>query len=471
MCLGVCELNVGASAMPDPPQTLGTALRQFSNQVSALKKQDKLAGQIERELAKNSKSLLREAARETMQARADACSPHCPLCGAPLERVEHRERTILTQWGQITLRRAYGYCPRCQQSFAPADHALGLDKSEQTSPDLAEKLSYLATHLPPGQVAQVFEHLTGQPLAPSKVERQAKKKGEQALEERREDVERALEPQTRGEFSRETRPPDEPEDFTLVIMIDAWMIRERDDWGLSEALRELGLRPERWHDVKSARFFRLDERASDQSGRPLLLGSHSVATRAEAATFADLLFTEAIRWGALRARRVLVVADGALWIWNILSDRLSWVDSATLDFYHGTGHLWTVGHALFGEGSEQAALWVNDLRHKLRHGEHERVVKTLADLAQMGRELEIAPLLEREAAYFAAHHDHLDYEAKAGRGEPIGSGAMESACKQYQLRFKRPGQFWAHEEGLLELYSRRMSGRWESLWPHLLSQN
>ena len=183
------------------------------------------------------------------------------------------------------------------------------------------------------------------------------------------------------------------------------------------------------------------------------------------------MFAEALRWGALRAARVIVVADGAAWIWNIVADRLGWASGATLDFYHATEHLWTVAGALFGEGSEQAQAWVEGLRHKLRHGEHERVVKTLADLAQMGQELNIAEVLEREAAYFGAHAAHLDYQAKAQRGEPIGSGAMESACKQYQLRFKRPGQFWEHEEGLLELYSRRLSGRWNSLWPHLASEN
>jgi hypothetical protein len=471
MCLGICEMNDGVPAAADAPQTLGGAMRQFGRQITALKKQDKLAGQIERELEQNSKSLLREAARETMQARADACSPHCPVCGAPLEQVERRERTILTQWGQVTLSRAYGRCPCCQKNFAPADDALGLEKSQQTSPALAEKLSYLTTMLPPGQVAEVFEHLTGQPIAPAKVEREAKKKGEQALFERRQDLKRALDTETRADFSRENRPPDEPEDFTLVLMMDAWMIRERDDWGLSEALRKQGLRPERWHDVKSARLFRLDQRAVDQNGRPLLLSSHVVATRGDAAAFSELVFCEAVRWGALRASRVLVVADGGVWIWNIAQDRFSWADTLTLDFYHAVAHLWTVGNALFGEGSEAARVWVEGLRHKLRHGQHKRVVKTLADLAQMGQELEIAAVLEREAAYFGAHAGHLDYAAKARRGEPIGSGAMESACKQYQLRFKRPGQFWSQEEGLLELYSRRLSGRWESLWPHLSSQN
>lgn len=472
MCLvhAVSQTTTAATAA-DCPQTLNSASRRFARQVTALKKQNKLAGQIERELEKNSKDLLRQAARETLQARADACPPHCPVCGAPLENVEQAERTILTQWGQITLRRAYGRCRRCKKYFAPADHTLGLDKSQQTSPDLAEKLAWLATRLPPSQAAEVFEHLTGQPIAPAKVEREAKKKGEQALLERREDLRRALDGPSRGEFSRQHKPAAEPAAFTLVLMIDGWMIRERDGWGATEALRRRGMRPERWHETKSARLFRLDQRARDQSGRPLLLSSAVVATRQGLETFADLLLCEAIRAGALRAARVLVVADGAVWIWNVVADRFCWADAATLDFYHATEHLWAVAHALFGEGSEQARAWVEGLRHKLRHGEQGRVVKTLADLARMGRELEVAGVLEREAAYFGAHAGHLDYQAQARRGEPIGSGAMESSCKQYQLRFKRPGQFWAHEEGLLELYSRRMSGRWNSLWPHLASEN
>ena len=62
----------------------------------------------------------------------------------------------------------------------------------------------------------------------------------------------------------------------------------------------------------------------------------------------------------------------------------------------------------------------------------------------------------REWNYFQSHQDHLDYAAKAARGLPIGSGCIESTCKQYQMRVKRCGQFWIKEnlEGLLCLYSR-----------------
>ncbi len=147
-----------AAPVPQPAlQTLEKAWRQFRRQTNALKKQPALAGQIERQLAQNSWQLLRQAARETLQAQADAASPHCPVCDAKLRQVQMPERTIQNQWGPVTLRRAYGQCPRCKVWFAPTDHALGLEPHSQTSPDMSEKLAWLATQMLPAQAAEVFD--------------------------------------------------------------------------------------------------------------------------------------------------------------------------------------------------------------------------------------------------------------------------------------------------------------------------
>ena len=51
-------------------------------------------------------------------------------------------------------------------------------------------------------------------------------------------------------------------------------------------------------------------------------------------------------------------------------------------------------------------------------------------------------MIQRERHYFATHADRMNYQTVARRGWPIGSGAVESACRQKQCRFKRPGQFW-----------------------------
>jgi hypothetical protein len=432
------------------------------------KRKPMLAGSIELQIQSHSKEVLLAAVRQVLQAQADAHGPRCPECGEPLRDVEQAERTVLTQWGEATIRRAYGRCAQCRRYVAPADVAMGLEPHEQTSPDMAEKLTWLATQMPPAQAAEVFEHLTGQPVSASRVERQAKKKGTQALAEREDDRRRALSTTERFEFSKEHKPEDEPEDFTLVLVPDAWMLRERDDWGRTEAMRQQGLTPKRWHEVKSARLFRLDQRADNGSQRAMLIDSRRVATRQEVEGFSELLWTEAMRMGLLRARRLLIIADGGVWIWNMAQDRFPWADG-TLDFYHASQHLWAVAHALFPEDTERARKWVEPLLHQLRHGEHGRVLKKLDGLCRKQAHSEFADVLKRECAYFESHKEHLDYGAKSERGEPIGSGAVESLCKQYQIRFKRPGQFWLTEnaERLLELENRRRNQRWDSLWPHL----
>ena len=72
-------------------------------------------------------------------------------------------------------------------------------------------------------------------------------------------------------------PPPAP--FTLVIEIDAWDIRERDDWGLTEAIRAEGKKPERWHWVYLATVFRLDHRGQTAGERAVITERGFVATR------------------------------------------------------------------------------------------------------------------------------------------------------------------------------------------------
>jgi hypothetical protein len=53
--------------------------------------------------------------------------------------------------------------------------------------------------------------------------------------------------------------------------------------------------------------------------------------------------------------------------------------------------------------------------------------------------------------------------------ESLGSGAIESTCRQYQCRFKRTGQFWtmAGDEALRCLETFWRNGRWQELYPHV----
>jgi hypothetical protein len=51
---------------------------------------------------------------------------------------------------------------------------------------------------------------------------------------------------------------------------------------------------------------------------------------------------------------------------------------------------------------------------------------------------------------------------------PVGSGAIESACRQCQCRFKRTGQFWTNvgDKALMCPETLWRNGRWEQFYPH-----
>lgn len=459
-----------AVAAPRPrthAESFEQVLREFATNVRALAKEESLAGQVELELAEQVKPLLRQALEKTLQAQADKHGPVCPHCGAPLTRTKIKERTLRSQWGEVTLRRVWGYCPKCKQWSAPADHAMALPKSEQNTPVYGETLAYLGTKLPASEAAEVVERVLGEPVAPSRVVRQTRRAGQEALEQRDEDVKAALSTEGRHQFAQEHAAALPREEFALIILMDGWMIRERDFWGQSKALREQGQEPKRWHETKAARIYRLAAADWHEGAVASLKGSNYVATRGDAEAFSELVWTEAVRAGLLRAKRVIVVADGGAWIWNIARDRFSFAEGS-LDFYHACQHLYAVAQAIHGENTGEAKAWFEPLRHQLRHGGEAGVLESLADLKMLIQDEEASATLRRETEYFERHRDHLAYQAKSERGEPIGSGAMESACKQYQVRFKRGGQFWGRnwDESMLELKSRQLAGRWDCLWPH-----
>jgi len=131
--------------------------------------------------------------------------------------------------------------------------------------------------------------------------------------------------------------------------------------------------------------------------------------------------------------------DGAVWLWDLAEDRFREAIK-TLDFHHAREHLRDIAEALYGVGTDEARAWLKPLLHSLRHGQEQRVVRTLAELLispDGQRSVEVQADLQREVNYFQTHREHLHYQAMEKAGAPMGSGAVESLGKQLQARFPR----------------------------------
>ena len=414
---------------------------------------------IERDIENQGRELLRAALQKRIQLRADATPPRCPTCGAPLKAIVSKSIELLSRFGPITIRRDYGRCPKCKTWSAPADAILGAKGTN--TPRMAESLRTLGTVVPPGQGETLSQLLWGMRVDDARIDRELTRAGKEAIEQRRKDDEKALD--TRGRWAVTERvAPALAKGSVMIIMADAFMTRERDDWGRSDEIRAQGGKPERWHESKVGTIFLQDDCVvcGDKSQRPVILRRSFVATREGAFAFGQMLFAEAVRQGLLLAREVYFIADGGVWLWTIHKERFAG-STGTIDYFHASQHLWAVARARCRD-EDEAREWVTPLLHQLRHGGESGVLSTLEGLAQTIEEIEAderdddEKTVLREWNYFASHRDHLDYGSKASRGLPIGSGCIESTCKQYQIRVKRCGQFWSNRnlEGLLCLYGK-----------------
>jgi hypothetical protein len=259
------------------------------------------------------------------------------------------------------------------------------------------------------------------------------------------------------------------EPFLLVIELDAWDIRERNDeqWGRSEELRKRGQEPDWWHWVYGGTCFRLSQRVKTAGGRSLILSRGTVMTRGGIDALKQQLWAEAMRHGLGQAQEVLVIADGAVWIWNLVADRFAGARQR-LDPWHALEHLWAVAQALHPEDEAAAKAWIKPLEEKLLKSQAVEIISELDGLLKRLRGPR-RELVEAQRNYLQNNQDRLDYRGAKARGEPLGSGAMESTCRQYQVRFHRSGQFWTRQgdEALMCLETFWRNARWSLLFPHV----
>ena len=427
-------------------------------------------GDIEKAIDQQSLELRRKVLGRLTQDCANIAAFTCPKCARRLNVIAHNDsRTVTSSFGDIPLFRSYGCCPSCQKSFHPADIKLGLHERAPASPRVQEICALTVLRAPAGQAEDDVRRLSGITIGSSTLHREARRQGERALEIRTSDENLTL--TIKGVTELAARAPDLPKHTTMVIEIDAWNIRERDNWGKTEVLLKAGKDLERWHWVYTATVFRLDQRGTTESGRPVIADRGFIATRTGIEGFQRQLYAEALQRGFLAAETVLILADGAIWIWNLATDRFK--DAAQrVDLHHVQKHLWDLAAELHGRGSPEAHAWVKPYLQWLEKRK-DGALDVIESLEQLQKNIEQFSRNERaaitkELEYFKTHKDRMDYKTGKALGQPVGSGAIESTCSQYQRRFKLTGQFWtlAGDEAFLALATLHRNARWNRLFPH-----
>ena len=171
------------------------------------------------------------------------------------------------------------------------------------------------------------------------------------------------------------------------------------------------------------------------------------------------------------AARLLIVADGATWIWNRVPGLLKALGlkneqvQQLVDFWHAVQYLVKIAESTSLTGARQKQ-WVTTQKNRLLRGEIGSVVKELNTQIGSRKTKEQTTWLN----YFITNgltNRRMDYFQSRVHKMPIGSGAIESAIRRIiNLRVKSNAVYWLRDnaETMIRLRSWIKAGRAEELF-------
>jgi hypothetical protein len=364
--------------------------------------------------------------------------------------VKYRPKTFTCLFGNIRFERAYYHCAHCHHGLFPPDKTLRLT-SRSLTPAADEITTLAGIETSFGRAAKdLLLKLASLRLSESTVERVTEEAGE-----------RLGDLLTQGKVFGASEPWDWNRDATgqpcAYVSLDATGILMQGPEGAKADGRM----------VNVGMVFNPQPRATDEE---------AVAKPCDDVRYiAGFLSLEKL--GEQMRRQAAQVGMDAVPQWISLSDAGSGFENfidvyfpravQIVDFRHATEYLTPLSKLLPSAGSSEELLsgWC----HTLKHEGGSKMLEILEGLDQGSMSQAAREAHEKALTYFRNHVHKMNYPEYLRRGWYIGSGSIESACKNViNQRLSQGGMRWG-EEGSdavshLRALFRSEESQWEAFW-------
>lgn len=183
------------------------------------------------------------------------------------------------------------------------------------------------------------------------------------------------------------------------------------------------------------------------------------------------MFDEAERRDPLHEKRWLFIADGDPKLERAVRKEAKQRRvkvKLVLDFIHALEYLWSAGHVLFAEGSQELENWVLERLTAILHGNVSNVVAGMRRSAtKRGLGAKERKPIDTAAKYLLQRKRMMRYDELLALGTPIASGVIEGTCRSLvNDRLDLTGARWsvAGAEAILRLRAIIRSGDWDAYW-------
>ena len=382
-------------------------------------------------------------------------------CGGKLQYQRRRAATIWSVFGKVVYKRAYYAGCTCQNGYAPVDRSYGLEAGKVTAglshlialSGIKESFDEGRTWLKEYLLFEVSENtVRSETQKMGDLQRQADQELVNAMQD---------------EKSLQQRERSQPAASDILYgSMDAAKVRIEPRDPKEKALENR----ETWRDLKAGCWYEGEVvPVRQQSTRQKEQAQHEgVVLRAknkkyfcdiaEAQEFGKLLWATGCAAGADRARRLVFICDGAVWIWNLIAQYFPKAIQI-VDWYHAADRLKRIAEEVFPT-LEERQTWLKQVTEDLWQGRVELVIEACRPLAKKSK------WAQQSLTYYSNNIERMRYDQFRASNLLIGSGVIESGCKQIVTqRLKLPGAQWHLDGAILTAKARTawMSGDWQKL--------
>ena len=350
---------------------------------------------------------------------------------APAGRRELRTAGVLSAVGEVSYTRWYVSDADGNRSF-PADAALGIVRG--CTPGAAKMLCHEAAKSQSyADASESLALLSGMRASPNTIQRLVGAVGPDMAAWAGERAPSAVQPGRDVAVCLEM-------DMTGVRLLKKYLKGVKGKDG-----------PAKGRQIKCGVAFLL-ERGEDGLYHKVPDSSVHILSFGDVADFSAELDKAREKLGAGHVARLIVVSDGAEWIWNIVADRF-WEAFEVVDFWHAAEHLNELCEFVHGKG-DAASESFRMLRRKLKRYGVNCVIRHFECLeASKAKRKGINERLH----YFLNHRGRMQYHLYRREGWPIGSGEVEGACRSLiKQRTDLSGQRWSPDGALNVLWVRAL---------------
>lgn len=409
------------------------------------------SGDIEREM----RGLLQVVGAKAMGKSLTAQDERYPTtiscaCGDEAKYIMRRNAKTLTVFGWVGYRRAYHLCARCHRGQSPLDEKLGLQPG-QVSVGLQPLLGLLGVQTSFDEASRLTKELLLLEVSDNTIRTIT-----QAIGQRQAAKEAVWQQQSQAEANQRKRESGQTTPSRLYGSIDGVMTPIEDEW------RELKVGA--WYEVAASSERQWPSRYHHRVGELEALKAKEITYYcdiADPASFSELFWATGCQRHADKTRELVFIADGAKWIWKLVERNFP--DAVQIvDWYHAVAYLTPIATALYDSAAE-GERWRHSMADQLWHSQTEEVISTCLELADHPR---AGPAAQTATTYFHNNKQRMDYDYYRRQGYLIGSGTVESGCKQIgTMRLKRSGARWTKQGAVTTAKARAawLSGQWQDV--------